>query len=100
VRFHRLYLALAIAWFLAAAFVFIEQTRTGDPRCFVRLFGSEISYGWFALILSAYNGLRWWARRSEAERGRLEEAMKRRRRARGDDDERPEPLAEGPNNPL
>ncbi|MGL4554448.1 MAG: hypothetical protein ACRC33_25070 [Gemmataceae bacterium] len=74
-------LGLAILWLLAGVGVMAYEAAVGPLR--LRLFGT-VSAGWFCLVLSAYNFVRWYARRSaraDEQAERLVEAARSRRRA-------------------
>jgi hypothetical protein len=57
------------------------------PQLRFQLFGTAVSSGWAALLLAAYNGVRWWGLRAAALRRRAAEEMERRRSPRRRPDE-------------
>jgi hypothetical protein len=83
-------LFLAVFWlFLGLGLIILHwlypQVRPG------RLFGTDLSMGWIALVLSAYNLVRWWSLRSYVAQRRVEqEAFEQRRRALEHERRRPE----------
>src|SRR5436305_718105 len=49
-----------------------------------RIWASNVSVGWLALVLAAYNLIRWWSARSHARALQRAEAARRAREAKND----------------
>jgi hypothetical protein len=72
-------LLLAVVWLVVAGVCF--AISWSDPKG--RALGiTDFSVGWVALILCAYNLLRWWAERSSAANRRSLREVSARRRSR------------------
>lgn len=73
-------LFLAFFWLiLAAVLLGMEWLSPGQPR--YRIWGTNISIGWVALILGVYNLVRWWSNRLyRAEQRALQQTIQRTRR--------------------
>jgi transposase len=50
---------LALFWLVLGMGVLVWHARTGDPRGRLPFREYPISYGWFMLVLSLYNLVRW-----------------------------------------
>ena len=57
-----MYLLLAIVWLAAGVALIVYDNYTGDSAWVIR--GLGWSPGWLMLLLSAYNFMRWWSRRT------------------------------------
>lgn len=75
---------LALFWLLLGVSLLVWQALTGDPRARLPVPDCPISYGWFMLVLSAYNLWRWrrerrWRIRQQErrEQERVAQAMRR-----------------------
>jgi hypothetical protein len=78
-------LLLAVAWGLLGVGLIVYHAATDDPRFRLRLGDTNLSIGWFALLLVAYNLARWWNSRSgdlERQARAIAEAARRRRQQR------------------
>jgi len=56
-------LILAAVWALAAAMIFALPLLNQDMGPWL-IPGTQVSMGWFALVLCAYNLVRWWTTRA------------------------------------
>jgi hypothetical protein len=90
-------LFLAFVWLLLAALVFARQQLGGDPHWYLPVGGVQVSYGWLALALTAYNLVRWGSLRAARARQREWQLAQGKRAAQGRWDERREPA--GPPDP-
>jgi hypothetical protein len=65
-------LVLGIIWLLIGVVLLAWHAFTNDPR--MRLpFAGNLSLGWLALVLAAYNFVRWWSQRAlQQEQRRLQ----------------------------
>lgn len=52
-------LILAIVWLIAAVLFFVWSFKEPDNP-YNKLFGTELSLGWIAIVMVAYNLVRWW----------------------------------------
>jgi hypothetical protein len=79
------HLIMAAAWLVGGVAILVAD----PPDLRMRLGGVNLSAGWAALVLAAYNLVRWWSLRSSYQRRRAAEEMARHRpgRRRGE----PEP---------
>jgi hypothetical protein len=71
-------LIAALLWLVLGVVVLV----TDPPQFRFHFFGTPISSGWAALLLAAYNGVRWWGLRSDFVRRRAAEERERRRAPR------------------
>jgi hypothetical protein len=59
-----MYILLAILWLLGGGALLSYQGMSGDHRLSFHIGETPISAGWAMILLSGYNCLRWWSRRS------------------------------------
>jgi len=74
------HLFMAIFWALVAAAFFLWRVYSPDERG-MSLPYSNFSVGWLALVLVAYNLVRWWSRRMIERSRRSQQDVGRRRGA-------------------
>ena len=55
-------LILAVVWLLCAALAFARPVLGPEMRPWV-IPGTDISVGWFLLVMAIYNLVRWWTMR-------------------------------------
>jgi hypothetical protein len=76
----RIYLGMALFWLLLGGIMVSWPRWHGGDSPFL-LVGTDLSFGWAALVLGLYNLLRWWSGRSLALQRRAEaEALRQRAR--------------------
>ena len=68
-------LIMAFVWLLGAAGLFVWNAQNPDRALVIRR--TDVSLGWFALVIGAYNLVRWWSRRAAAREERAERSRRR-----------------------
>lgn len=82
-----MYFLLAILWLVGGVGLLIYQWASGDHRLSFHIGDALFSAGWGMIVLSGYNFLRWWSRRSSRPT-MFQAASERRQRIRRLDESR------------
>src|SRR5437879_5289584 len=76
--FMNLNFIMAICWLIAAAGLFVWNAQNPERALVIRR--TDVSLGWLAAVVAAYNLARWWSTRLNAKARREETANRERRR--------------------
>jgi hypothetical protein len=77
-----LHLIMAVVWLVLGVAILL----TDPPQLHFQFGGLDFSAGWAALVLAAYDAVRWWSLRSTYLRRRADEDLERRRPERRPDE--------------
>jgi hypothetical protein len=84
-----IYLLLMVFWLFVGLFLVGWHRLHPEIRGF-RIWGTDISLGWFAILLAVYNLVRWWSGKSQARALRqAQEANRQMEAMGGNSEERP-----------
>src|SRR5205807_2892594 len=88
------YLIMAAFWFVAGLLLIVWQWLHPE-HAFFTIWGSGVSFGWFAMVLALYNLVRWYSVRSNARQRNATRVWEHRRssarRAEESSELRPDP---------